>query len=207
MRRLLLVLAALGPLFVGACRGSSATAPSPVPATPPAPVALSATLSDVAGDALPHPRTITPDLTSGSITVEGSNLRFRLTFDEASLANLATAFAQIYMDLDENPSTGIRGIQEVVDRETVGADAVLTVREGWAQMELIRCNGLSCRVAATVPISRSGGVVTGVAPMSAIDDDGRMTVKMSTYVIVDGVGLGRPADVMPDGGLPPVPVR
>lgn len=49
--------------------------------------------------------------------------------------------------------------------------------------------------------------MTGTAPMSAISDDGRMTVKMSTYLIVDGVVLGRPADVMPDAGQPPVPVR
>lgn len=79
--------------------------PSPVTTTPPTPAALSANLADVAGDALPHPRTASPDLTSGSVTVEGGNLRFRMTFDETSLANLATAFAQIYLDLDENPST------------------------------------------------------------------------------------------------------
>lgn len=198
------MLAALAPLLVTACGGSSPTTPSPVATTP---TTLSATLTDPAGDALPHPRTPSPDLVSGSITVEEGSLRFRMTLDEASLANLATAFAQVYLDLDENPSTGIRGIQEVVDRETVGADAVLTVREGWAQMELIRCNGPSCVVAASVPISRSGGVVTGVVPLTAINDDGRMTVKMSTFAVVDGVGLGRPADVMPDGGQPPVPVR
>lgn len=118
-----------------------------------------------------------------------------------------TAFVQIHLDLDENASTGIQGIQERVDIGIVGAEAVLTVLDGLQRVQLLRCTGPSCTTINSYPVTLTGGVVEGTVPMSAIVDDGRMTVKISTLVAVNNVGGGGPTDVMPDVGQPAPPVR
>jgi hypothetical protein len=171
-------------------------------------VVLSASLSDSPTDAIIDPRTgVSPDLVSGSIEIANGNFNFRVVLNEASI-DPPTAYMQIYLDLDENPATGAKGIQQAVDLNIIGAEAWLTFLDGLTRVELIRCPTTSCIVAGSFPVSRAGGVFSGTVPMSQINnDDGRMGVKMSTYVGVNNVGTGTPADVMPNVGQPAVAVR
>lgn len=190
-------------LFIAAC-GSSATPTTPSPSTPPT---LTATLTDSGGDALPDARVIrTPDLLSATVEVDGTNLRFRVTLAESSIES-STTFVLVNLDLDQNAATGIQGIQEQVDIGVIGSEAVLTLLDGLQRAQLLRCTGPSCQVLGSYPTSLVNGVVQGSIPLSSIADDGRMNVKISTFVAVNNTGGSGPTDVMPDVGQPAVPVR
>jgi hypothetical protein len=199
--RIACAAAALG-LLIAACGSSSPTAP-----TPPSSPVLRVALADPAGDALPDSRvSSTPDLVNGVVEVDGTNLRFRVTLAEASI-DRATGFVQIHLDLDQNPSTGIKGIQEQVDIGVIGAEAVLLLLDGLQRAQLLRCDGPSCRLLDSYSTTLVGGVLEGVVPMSAIVDDGRMNVKISSLVAVNGMGGSGPTDVMPNVGQPAPPTQ
>jgi hypothetical protein len=199
---LLGVVAVLG-LYIAAC-GSSSAPTTPSPQTPPT---LTATMTDAGGDALPDARVSrTADLLSATVEVDGTTLRFRITLAESSI-DLSTAYLLVNLDLDQNATTGIQSIQEQVDIGVIGSEAVLTLLDGLQRAQLLRCTGPSCQVLGSYPTSLNGGILQGSIPMSAIADDGRMNVKISTFAAVDNAGGTGPTDVMPDVGQPPVPVR
>jgi hypothetical protein len=196
----LLILAASG------C-GSAST-----PAAPSVP-ALTGTVTDAAGDALPRPGVaVTPDLIGATIEVSGGNLTLTVTLAPGTLSQTQTLISAA-LDTDENPGTGSPGIDSAgSDAALIGTDYVINAvaPRNSAQALILRATGnYQFATAGTASVSfPSANQVRVIVPLSLLgNDDGRMKFKVACSQYLTDTTVTGITDFMPDVGLPSGVVR
>jgi hypothetical protein len=192
--------ALLAVLFVSGCSSGSTSpaGPSGTAST------LHADVTDPRGDTssdplVPNP----PDLVHATVDAAGGNLTIVVQFAPGTLDRQTTRVS-IVLDTDRDPTTGI------LQAGGIGADYGLDAAAATGQVIVTKADPAACaarsscfNAVGSVPLSAATDSVQFSVPLSLVGSgDGRLTFRMSSYVIVATLAPIT-FDVMPDASLPP----
>lgn len=192
--------ALLAVLLVSGCSGGSTSpaAPSGTAST------LHAEVTDPRGDTsadplVPNP----PDLVHATVDAAGGNLTIAVQFGPGTFDRQTTRVS-IVLDTDRDPTTGI------VQAGGIGADYGLDAVAAAGQATVTKADPAACaarsscfNAVGSVPLSVVTDGFQFSVPLSLVGSgDGRLTFRLSSYVIVATLAPIT-FDFMPDASLPP----
>jgi hypothetical protein len=169
-------------------------------------------VSDAVGDATPSSVSPSPDLVTGSIEVDGGMATLKVRFAERTF-NAATSHVGFNLDIDQNPATGVRGVDTGTnDDDIIGVDYLVNIGSSalGGQAEILHFftgGGFTRKNFGTVIVVTNGLDVT--IPLAELGgDEGRMNFKVTVQSLIDpdGPGFTGIVDYMADVGSPPTVV-
>ena len=153
------------------------------------------------------------DLVSGRVEVVGEEVLISIRWAPGTFIR-DTSRVTLHLDLDQDPSTGSPGINSTgtVDADMIGAEFMFKFGpDGVGETDITRYNYIGAgnwnHRDLDCCISYSPDGLDATFPLAMLSgDDGRLNFKMVSGLKVSDTGFSRWLDVMPDVGLPAIPV-
>ena len=208
--RLMTVLLVCSTVFASSCSGSgSPEAPSEIEV-----MTLIGQGSDPTGDQIARPGAgqNNPDLVAARVVVAGGNLFVTVRYAPTTFVR-ATTRSGLFLDIDDDPTTGFSGVlaNGRFAPSTVGTDYAIHARtplEG-ADVRVFRSgrNAGEATEIGSAPVTYLSDGHEFAVPLTLLEnDDGRMTVRVRTFVRL-AASTTASVDALPDVNMPGLPVR
>ena len=177
--------------------------------TTPSPATLHAEVGDPAGDALPDASDrVSPDLVRGTVDVSAGTITFTFQFAPGTL-DPSTARLTLDLDVDQNPSTGIR------TADGLGVEYAVDMRGNASQASVLKAVSTGTCTATDAcylpqgmaPLSVLADRMTVTIPLALIGSaDGRLNYRVRAYAFRLEAVSQVITDVMPDVAMAPAHV-